>query len=54
MYIGRNGEPSAGLAAGGLIHDHNGKWITGFVMNIGSCSVTVAELYELYHNLNKA
>ena len=31
-------------AAGGLIRDHNGHWVAGFGMNLGTCSVTMAEL----------
>ena len=27
-------------AAGGLIRDHNGQWVAGFGMNLGTCSVT--------------
>ncbi|KAH9735402.1 putative ribonuclease H protein [Citrus sinensis] len=41
-------------SAGGLIRDHNGAWVAGFGMNIGSCSVTVAELWGLYQGLNIA
>ncbi|KAH9680935.1 hypothetical protein KPL71_026743 [Citrus sinensis] len=39
-------------SAGGLLRDHNGAWVAGFGMNIGSCSVTVAELWGLYQGLN--
>ncbi|KAH9782186.1 ADP-ribosyl cyclase/cyclic ADP-ribose hydrolase [Citrus sinensis] len=38
-------------SAGGLLRDHNGAWVAGFGMNIGSCSVTVAELWGLYQGL---
>ncbi|KAH9723430.1 putative leucine-rich repeat receptor-like serine/threonine-protein kinase [Citrus sinensis] len=41
-------------SAGGLIRDHNGAWLALFGMNIGSCSVTVAELWGLYQGLNIA
>lgn len=41
-------------SAGGLIRDHNGTWIKGFGMNIGSCSVTMAELWGLFQGLNMA
>ncbi|KAH9672602.1 putative ribonuclease H protein [Citrus sinensis] len=41
-------------AAGGLIRDHLGRWLTGFGMMIGSCSVTVAELWGLYQGLQPA
>lgn len=33
-------------SAGGLIRDHNGAWVASFGMNIGSCSITVAELWD--------
>ncbi|KAH9699945.1 putative ribonuclease H protein [Citrus sinensis] len=38
-------------AAGGLIRDHNGHWVAGFGMNLGTCSVTMAELWGLYQGL---
>ncbi|KAH9667242.1 putative ribonuclease H protein [Citrus sinensis] len=38
-------------AAGGLIRDHNGHWVAGFGMNLGACSVTMAELWGLYQGL---
>ncbi|KAH9763649.1 putative ribonuclease H protein [Citrus sinensis] len=42
----------SGLAgAGGLIRDATGKWHGGFCMNIGICSVTIAELWGLYQGL---
>ncbi|KAH9648836.1 hypothetical protein KPL70_025760 [Citrus sinensis] len=31
---------------GGLIRDHNGAWVASFGMNIGSCSITVTELWD--------
>ncbi|KAH9779123.1 putative ribonuclease H protein [Citrus sinensis] len=40
--------------AGGLIRDHLGRWISGFGMVIGSCSITVAELWGLYKGLKLA
>ena len=40
--------------AGGLIRDHLGRWISGFGMVIGSCSITVAELWGLYKGLQLA
>ena len=40
--------------AGGLIRDHLGRWLTGFGMMIGFCSVTVAELWSLYQGLQLA
>ncbi|KAH9754932.1 putative ribonuclease H protein [Citrus sinensis] len=40
--------------AGGLIRDHMGRWLSGFGMMIGSCSITVAELWGLYQGLHLA
>ena len=40
--------------AGGLIRDHLGRWISGFGMMIGSCSITVAELWGMYKGLQLA
>ncbi|KAL9441410.1 hypothetical protein AB3S75_019988 [Citrus x aurantiifolia] len=40
--------------AGGLIRDHMDRWLSGFGMMIGSCSVTVAELWGLYQGLQLA
>ena len=37
--------------AGGLIRDFCGKWLGGFVVNIGHCTVTKAELWAVYHGL---
>ena len=36
---------------GGLLRDSNMNWVDGFAMNIGYCSVTVAELYGVYQGL---
>lgn len=41
-------------SAGGLIRDHNGNWLAGFCMNIGSCSVMVAEFWGLLQGLSIA
>lgn len=41
-------------STGGLIRDFNGKWMTGFGMNIVACYVTLAELWVLYQVLNMA
>lgn len=41
-------------SGGGVIRDHKEAWIFGFGMNIGHCSVTVAELWGLYHGLKLA
>ena len=32
------------VGAGGLIRDATGRWHGGFCMNIGICSITIAEL----------
>ncbi|KAL9435940.1 hypothetical protein AB3S75_022081 [Citrus x aurantiifolia] len=36
------------------IWDHLGRWLTGFGMMIGSCSITIAELWGLYQGLQLA
>lgn len=41
-------------SVGGLVRDHNGTWIVGFGINIGHCSVTLAEFWGLFHGLNTA
>lgn len=41
-------------SAGGLIRDANGRWVAGFGMNIRDCSITIAELWGLYHGLTLA
>ena len=41
-------------AAGGLIRDANGNWITGICANIGISSVTNAELWGLFYGLDLA
>lgn len=38
-------------SVGSLIGDHNGRWVKGFGMNIGSCSVVMAELWGLFQGL---
>lgn len=38
-------------AASALLRDQNGRWIIGFGMNIGMCSVIMAELWGLYQGL---
>ncbi|KAL9453332.1 hypothetical protein AB3S75_009020 [Citrus x aurantiifolia] len=37
--------------AGGVIRDYAGNWISGFCMNIGECTVVMAELWGLYQGL---
>ncbi|KAF2289615.1 hypothetical protein GH714_037522 [Hevea brasiliensis] len=39
---------------GGIIRDGIGKWISGFVHNIGSCFVLCAELWALYEGIKLA
>ncbi|CAI9095026.1 OLC1v1030878C1 [Oldenlandia corymbosa var. corymbosa] len=44
-----------GLAsAGGAIRDRYGRWRGGFLMNIGYCSITGAEMWGLYQGLKLA
>ena len=44
-----------GLASGGgLLRDEDGKWIKGFDYNIGICTVTMSELWAIYHGLTLA
>ncbi|KAH9647730.1 putative ribonuclease H protein [Citrus sinensis] len=38
-------------SAGGIIRDYSGKWIRGFGLNIGCCSITNLELWGLYQGL---
>lgn len=38
-------------SAGGLIRDESGLWLHGFMLNIGSTSVLLAELWAIYHGL---
>ena len=38
-------------AAVGLIYDHNGHWVGSFGMNLGTCSMTMVELWGLYQGL---
>ncbi|CAL1390513.1 unnamed protein product [Linum trigynum] len=39
---------------GGCIRDSSGKWITGFVGNIGSATAALAELWAFFHGLEIA
>ena len=34
-------------ACGGLIRDHMGRFITGFSMNLGDCTITLAKLWAV-------
>ncbi|MBA0568847.1 hypothetical protein Golob_006314 [Gossypium lobatum] len=38
--------------SGGVIHDHNGKWILGFNQYLGMCLVLEAELWAIYDGLD--
>ncbi|CAA7017337.1 unnamed protein product [Microthlaspi erraticum] len=41
-----------GLAtAGGVLRDGNGRWCSGFSLNIGRCSAPLAELWGAYYGL---
>ena len=33
---------------GGLIRNANGCWVSGFIMNIGNCTVLRAELWGMF------
>lgn len=46
---------ATGVAAcGGLIRDHQGRWLRGFMHNIGSCSTVEAEAWAVMQGLNVA
>lgn len=38
-------------SVGGVICDANGKWILGFAMKVGSCSMLNAKLWAIYKGL---
>ncbi|KAE8674618.1 hypothetical protein F3Y22_tig00111743pilonHSYRG00079 [Hibiscus syriacus] len=40
-----------GGSIGGVIHNSNGEWITGFTKNIGTTSILHAELWSIYEGL---
>ncbi|CAA7021138.1 unnamed protein product [Microthlaspi erraticum] len=44
---GNPGEASVG----GVIRDNRGLWCRGFVLNIGTCTVRMAELWSVYYGL---
>ncbi|CAL1397044.1 unnamed protein product [Linum trigynum] len=48
-----NGNPGP-AGAGGLLRDHTGRWIKGFVSNVGSASATLAELWAINHGIDLA
>ena len=39
-------------AGGGLLRDHSGRWICGFSVHLGMCSMVEAEFWTLIHGLN--
>ncbi|CAA0829347.1 Polynucleotidyl transferase- ribonuclease H-like superfamily protein [Striga hermonthica] len=41
-------------SAGGLARDTYGRWLGGFLMNVGFCSITGAQLWGLYRGLQLA
>ena len=44
---------SSGLAsAGGLLRDDQGRWVTGFAVNLGRCSALMAEIWGAWYALN--
>ncbi|CAI0548092.1 unnamed protein product, partial [Linum tenue] len=50
-----SGFPSSGhAAAGGLIRDHLGRCLTAFAINLGTCSITQAELRGVVEGLQVA
>ena len=38
-------------SCGGIIRDHNGNFILGFSANLGTCSITQAELWGVFYGL---
>ncbi|CAA7033568.1 unnamed protein product [Microthlaspi erraticum] len=44
------GNPGS-AAAGGVLRDEYGTWISGFALNIGVCSAPLAELWRVYYGL---
>ena len=41
-------------AANGLLRDNNGKWMAGFIANLGHCSVMVAKIWGAWYALQLA
>ncbi|OMO55181.1 hypothetical protein COLO4_36152 [Corchorus olitorius] len=41
-------------AAGGIFRDCQGRWLTGFGLNIGNCSIDSVELWAIYHGVKYA
>ena len=47
----RSGINTRLTSVGGLLKDDLGRWVGGFGMNVGSCSITIAELCGLYNGI---
>ena len=45
---------SGNAGAGGLICDYRGNWLADYSVNLGVCSVTLVELWGLFHGLSIA
>src|SRR5689334_1263909 len=41
-------------ASGGVLRDDKGAWLHGYVRNLGSCSVVMAELWGIIDGLSLA
>ena len=41
-------------AAGGVIRDDNGNWVSGVAVNLGHCSVVMAEAWGVWYVLRLA
>ena len=39
-------------ACGGILRDHLGNFVLGYYANLGSCTITFAELWGIYHGLS--
>ncbi|CAL1368627.1 unnamed protein product [Linum trigynum] len=48
-----NGNPGP-AGAGGVIRDAMGNWLGGFVVNIGTATAALAELWAIFHGLELA
>ncbi|KAL4336757.1 hypothetical protein AHAS_Ahas12G0042100 [Arachis hypogaea] len=46
--------PASMASCSGLIRDCQGRMIAGFMMNLGNCSITLAELWDLYAGIKLA
>ncbi|OMP03548.1 Endonuclease/exonuclease/phosphatase [Corchorus olitorius] len=41
-------------AAGGVFGDSNGTWLTGYGVNLGNCSIDMAEMWAIYYGVKYA